>query len=67
MEKLKLISRAMHMISCGFLAGTTILNYFFQTNEFLGEDPDYFDFAHPMAGVLALIFGFTNFFLLKPA
>ena len=67
MEKLKLLTRAFHGISCGFLVGTTILNYFFQTNEFLGEDPDYFDFAHPLAGVLALITGAVSFFLLKPA
>ena len=66
MEKLKLVSRVVHMISSGFLAGTTILNYFFYTNEFLGEDPDYFDFAHPLAGVLALISGIANVFLLKP-
>ena len=67
MEKLKLITRAFHAISCGFLVGTTILNYFFQTNEFLGEDPNYFDFAHPLAGVIALVTGVANFFMLKPS
>ena len=67
MEELKLVCRVVHMISGGFLAGTTILNYFFYTNEFLVDDPDYFDFAHPLAGVLALISGIALVFLLKPA
>ena len=67
MEKLKLVSNVVHITSCGFLTGTTILNYFFSTNEFLSEDPDYFDFAHPLAGVIALITGIVNFLMLKPA
>ena len=66
MEKLHLVTRALHVVSCGFLVGTTLLNYYFSTNEFLAEDPNYFDFAHPLAGVFALITGIANFFILRP-
>ena len=67
MEKLHLVTRALHVMSCGFIVGTTFLNYFFQTNQFLADDPNYFDFAHPMAGVIALVTGIANYFILKPA
>lgn len=44
-ENFKFVNQVVHLVSCGFLVGTTILNYFFDTYEFLIEDQNYLDFA----------------------
>ena len=45
METVKLVSNVVHMTTGGFLAGAIVLNYLFDTNEFLIDVPDYFEFA----------------------
>ena len=61
-----LINRVVHQISLGFLSGAIALNYFFNTNEFLADDPNYLDFALPLAFLVALTTGILETFMLRP-
>ena len=66
MERVSLICRVIHFTSSGLLLGTITLNYLFNTNEFLDDDPNFFPLVLPMAGVLSLGSGIAAFVLLKP-
>jgi len=66
MDNLKLVLRMVHLTSSGFLAGCVVLNYYYGINEFLAHDPNFSQFAYPLASVLALVSGLANVFVLKP-
>ena len=65
-SKLSVVSRVFHLTSTGFLSATTILNYFFNINDFLKEDESYWGLAYPFAGVLAITTGLINVYILRP-
>lgn len=67
MGKLNQLNTVLHLTASGFLACTIILNFFFATEEFLAEDPDYLLFAKPFAGVVSLATGLVSYKLLKPS
>ena len=66
-SSIRLLNSVIHLTSTGFLTGAVILNYFFNTNEFLEDDPNYLQFAVPICSVLAGVSGIVSTFYLKPA
>ena len=61
-----MFNRVIHLTSIGFLSGSIILNYFFNTSAFLSDDASFVEFANPFAGLLALATGILNMIMLKP-
>lgn len=66
MDKLKMVNRVIHLTSTGFLSGSIILNYFFDTNKFLADDQSFIELANPSAGILVLLSGIVNVLVLRP-
>ena len=67
MDKFRTTCRVIHLTSSGFLAGSIILNYFFNTHAMLADEEHYMSLFHPLIGVITLASGITNLCLLKPA
>ena len=67
MDKFVLPVRVVHLTSSGFLAGSIILNYFFNTHSMLADQDNYMSMFHPAMGVITLVSGLVNICLLKPA
>ena len=67
MGKLNQLNTALHLIAGGFLTCTIVLDFFFGTEEFLAEDPNYMQFAKPYAGVITFATGLLSVNLLKPS
>lgn len=66
MENVRMLTRVVHLTSTGFLSGSIVLNYLFDTNQFLADDATFIEFANPVAGVLVLLSGIVITLLLKP-
>lgn len=66
MENFKLVNQVLHLTSTGFLVGTVVLKYFFNTYEFLIEDRNFLDFAQPFSSVTAFLTGFASAYYLRP-
>ena len=62
-DSAKVINRVLHFVSTGFLAGTTVFNYVFGTNEYLREEL-YYKQVHITAGVLVIVTGIANIILI---
>ena len=60
----KVISRTLHLLSSGLLSGLVTLNYFFGTNEYLREEPQY-GALHVIVGLVVFVTGILNIFLVK--
>lgn len=60
----KIATRVAHLTSVGFITGTTILNYFFDTTTYLEEDPN-FASAKLIAGVTIFVTGILTMKQLK--
>lgn len=63
-KAIKIISRIAHMFTVAILSGAVVLNYFFGLSTMLKDEPAY-KRLFIISGVILMISGFMNIFLIK--